>query len=302
LAVGTAGCRISFALVLLFLAQAPRANATPTDTILADPSHATASDGQRALDLGRTGEALRIWTDLADRGDAEAEFDLGLLYDLGRGVPADPLRAFGWYKRSADAGFAPGEFNVGVMLDSGQIGPRDAKAAALWYARAAARGQARAAFDLGLLYAEGDGVPRNVEAAVAWFRLAAPALPAAAEKLGRLKPSAASPGAAPVALTPALDLSPADGATLTLAKNTVAVELVWTAPPQSIPVRYYVEVVEVEGDSMFEVFATFTDCPAILATLPRRSGGYAWRVYTVGLTSPHYAVTEWARVEVNAGR
>ena len=61
------------------------------------------------------------------------------------------------------------EFNVAVMLDSGRGVRPDLAAAALWYARAAARGNHRAAYNLGLLYEDGQGVPQNADLARAYF-------------------------------------------------------------------------------------------------------------------------------------
>ena len=85
--------------------------------------------------------------------------------------------AFETYLRAARLGLPEAEFNVAVMLDSGRGVRHDVEQAAVWYARAAAHGHQRAAYNLALLYAEGDGVPRNEGMSKAWF--AASGLPAA---------------------------------------------------------------------------------------------------------------------------
>ena len=43
---------------------------------------------------------------LAEQGDAEAQFSLGIMYDSGRGVPQDATEAIRWYRLAADQGFA----------------------------------------------------------------------------------------------------------------------------------------------------------------------------------------------------
>jgi TPR repeat protein len=101
------------------------------------------------------------------------------------GNPADVRRAFELYHRAAQAGLPDAQFNVAVMLDSGRGVARDPMQAALWYARAASRGNKRAAYNLGQLYEAGEGVPRNADLARTWYRLSA--LPAARARLATIK-------------------------------------------------------------------------------------------------------------------
>src|ERR1700730_5264276 len=123
---------------------------------VASPLRADDRDARRAFDAGLFEKARHLWLPLAAAGDAEAALNLGLLYDLGRGVPPDSSTAYRWYRQAADAGV-----------------PRDGAEAALWYARAAAGGYNRAQYALAQLYAAGDGVPRNPATAEAWYRAAA---------------------------------------------------------------------------------------------------------------------------------
>jgi hypothetical protein len=162
----------------------------------------TVRDGQRAYVHRHFEEARRIWTPLAEAGDAEAQVSLGLLFDLGQGVPEDPATAYKWYRRAAEAGLAKAQFNVAVMEDSGVVGPRDAVAAARWYAKAAAHGHLRAQYNLAQLYSSGDGVPRDIAEAKAWYRVAARGgLTAAADKLAEIERDAGS-GSAPSEAAP----------------------------------------------------------------------------------------------------
>jgi len=232
----------------------------------------------------------------ARSGQAQSAYELGLDYDLGSNGPEDTSAALRWYRRAADAGLPAAEFNVAVMFDAGRGTDRDPAAAALWYARAAAHGHDRAAYDLGQLYAAGDGTPRNPAAAAAWFGNAA-ALPAAARKLAALKAAAdpTSGAVRNVALVAPTPANPADGGTLIRRDEPAQAELVWIAPAQPAPVRFFVEMVALGHGPTHRLFAGFTDVTAVLAWLEDGVGSYAWRVSAVDASGGRYAASSWAR-------
>ena len=70
-------------------------------------------DGWLAYQRGDYAEALRIWGQLAEQGQAGAQFDLGLMYANGRGVPQNYLQALFWYRVAADQGYAYARDGVG---------------------------------------------------------------------------------------------------------------------------------------------------------------------------------------------
>jgi hypothetical protein len=117
----------------------------------------------------------------AERDDL---FQEALRLDLG-GSPDAATKAFDLYRRAGEAGLAEAQFNVGVMLDTGRGVAADRSAAAIWYARAAANGNRRAAYNLGLLYQSGEGVPRNAGLARLWFTRSG--LPAGRMRLAALR-------------------------------------------------------------------------------------------------------------------
>jgi TPR repeat protein len=125
----------------------------------------------------------------AESGNAEAEFQLGTVYDLGHVVKQDFAQAAMWYRKAAAQGHAAAEFNFGAMCDNGRGVPRDRAAAAFWYRRAARHGNARAPFDLGQMYEHGEGVPRDAAKALSWYRIAAGrGIAAARRKVAALTP------------------------------------------------------------------------------------------------------------------
>ncbi len=71
---------------------------------LAAPAWADFQAGVDAYELGDYATALHEWRPLADRGVAEAQYNLGVLYGNGYGVPQDFVQAYKWYKLAATYG------------------------------------------------------------------------------------------------------------------------------------------------------------------------------------------------------
>ena len=69
----------------------------------------------------------------AESGDAEAQYNLGLMYDNGEGVPQDNAEAVKWYRLAADQGKALGQLNLGVMYYNGEGVPKDLVEAYAWF-------------------------------------------------------------------------------------------------------------------------------------------------------------------------
>ncbi len=81
----------------------------------------------------------------AERGDAEAQFNLAVLHADGRGVSQDYGEAAKWYRRAAEQGHSYAQFNLGLMHAYGQGVAQDSVQAHLWLDLAAAQavGQAK---------------------------------------------------------------------------------------------------------------------------------------------------------------
>jgi TPR repeat protein len=78
----------------------------------------------------------------ADRGNALAQYSLGLMYRNGLGVPQDFDEAMKLYRKAADQGLAPAQASLGAMYEIGQGGLRDYNEAIKWYHLAAKQGDA----------------------------------------------------------------------------------------------------------------------------------------------------------------
>jgi uncharacterized protein len=151
--------------------------------------------------------AFREWKSAAESGQAEAQFDLALLYAQGLGTQRDLTEAVHWYRKAAEQGNAQAEFALGQMYSRGWGAPRDTadamrwmqmandpasdgpptewariegygfeqdqKQAAYWYEKAAEQGHQEAQYNLARLYASGQGVPRDQGQALRWVRASA---------------------------------------------------------------------------------------------------------------------------------
>jgi TPR repeat protein len=87
-----------------------------------------------------TTEQIKEWRQQADQGDAVAQFNLGLIYANGYGVPEDDVEAVKWYRKAAEQGQARAQSNLGVMYLSGEGVPEDCVVAYMWCNLAAAQG------------------------------------------------------------------------------------------------------------------------------------------------------------------
>ncbi|NNE85332.1 MAG: sel1 repeat family protein [Alphaproteobacteria bacterium] len=130
--------------------------------------------GVAAFQDGDYAGALNIWTPLAENEDADAQRNIGAMYQRGLGVPQSDAEAVKWYRRAAENGHPRAQQNLGVMYEEGAGVPQDYVEAAAWYRAAAAQGNLFAKLNLGVLYERGSpDVPRDVVQSHMWYNLAA---------------------------------------------------------------------------------------------------------------------------------
>lgn len=151
-----------------------------------------------AMALAGDKEAFETAKVSAFHGDAEAQYQLGLMYATGRGVRQDLSQAAAWYKKAAVQGNAEAQYQVGTMYDTGKGMPQNFTEAVSWYNKAAEQGHKAAQLNaekiqqhldslqnsaekgvasdqvtLGKMYTAGNGVPQDDAKAVAWYKKAA---------------------------------------------------------------------------------------------------------------------------------
>lgn len=145
----------------LYLALAASAHAEPL------------RDGFAALKQGNYVKALSLWQPLAEKGNAKAQFALGILYDKSFEHLRDHAKAARWYKKSAEQGNASAQHNLGRLYDNGWGVPKDDTQAVKWYSKAADQGRAAAQHKLGGKFELGQGVAVDEVQAYMWYSLAA---------------------------------------------------------------------------------------------------------------------------------
>jgi TPR repeat protein len=136
------------------------------------PALADFQAGLEAYQRGDYATALKEWQPVAEKGDANAEYNLGLLYAKGQGVPQDYKQAVEWYRKAAVQGVAAAQFNLGVIYANGQGVPVNPEEAAKWFTMASQKGVSAAETSLGDLYSEAKGF-QNYAEAQKWYRQAA---------------------------------------------------------------------------------------------------------------------------------
>ncbi|MES2989525.1 MAG: SPOR domain-containing protein [Pseudomonadota bacterium] len=129
--------------------------------LLGSPVHAqdvNVKAGVDAWDKGEFRSAVDLWRTSANKGNADAQFNLGQAYKLGKGVPAADLKqAEIWYGKAAWQGHEQAEASYGLALFAN--GKRSE--ALTWLQRAVQRGDPRAQYVLGTMYFNGDVVAKD---------------------------------------------------------------------------------------------------------------------------------------------
>lgn len=103
---------------------------------------------QQHLNAPNAEEALALAKKGAEKGDAEAQYKLGLHYADGRGVAKNYEEALKWFRKSAKKGNAHGQFELGYLYETGRGVEKDQKEAMRWYKKAAEQGNTHAVWRL----------------------------------------------------------------------------------------------------------------------------------------------------------
>jgi uncharacterized protein len=127
-------------------------------------------NGLAAANKGDYATALREWLPLAEQGDADAQFNLGQMYQMGWGVDKNYITAFDWYKKASAQGNPRAQYNLAHMYQNGWGVERDSQAAFKWYTVSAEQGDPFAQLNLGQIYRQR---MKNYESAVKWYTLSA---------------------------------------------------------------------------------------------------------------------------------
>lgn len=164
----------------------PASGQDMTDTMAPPSGNPQAAQVRAGVDAWTGGDydaAVKAWQGPAAKGDADALFNMGQAYKLGRGTPKDLPKAEAMYGKAASLGHIRAADNYGILLF--QTGRQ--QAAVPWLQTAADRGEPRAMYVLGIAAYNGDFAPKDwIKAYALITRAAGTGLPQAISSLATM--------------------------------------------------------------------------------------------------------------------
>jgi uncharacterized protein len=133
----------------------------------------------RLIAKGNTGlplssaDGLKLLQSAAEKDFAPAQNELGLRFQKGEGVTANPAEAAKWFQKASDLGQDSAHVNLGLLLVRGEGVPQDLPKALKLFEKAAASGDAWGLNNLGSMYEMGWGVEKEIAKAKAYYTEAA---------------------------------------------------------------------------------------------------------------------------------
>jgi uncharacterized protein len=103
------------------------------------------TEAEREAQANDYATAVKLMRPLADKGDANAQHALGMLYSIGLGGAApDNVAAVSWFRKAADQGLAAAQLFLGLQYDKGLGVPQDFILAYMWLNLSAGQGKEEA--------------------------------------------------------------------------------------------------------------------------------------------------------------
>lgn len=141
--------------------------------VAVESAEALYQKGNEYYKLANYTEAVKYYSQAAEKGNAAAQCDLAFCYATGKGVPQNDREAFNWYKRSAEQGNKYAQSNLAYYYSEGVAVAQDHYEAVRWAGKSAEQGYPSGQNRLGSYYYNGQGVAKDYTEAVKWYRKAA---------------------------------------------------------------------------------------------------------------------------------
>jgi len=90
----------------------------------------------------------------AEQGDADAQYDLALMYEKGEGLPQNYAEAFKWYRKAAEQGHTDAQIGLAHLYCKGKGIPQNYIEGYVWFSIASAKGDKDAKYNLSILELE----------------------------------------------------------------------------------------------------------------------------------------------------
>jgi uncharacterized protein len=137
------------------------------------PAHAGLKQGLAAHDSADYATARKELLPLAEQGNAQAQYRLGKMANLGQGLPPDKKEAARWFHLAAQQGLAAAQGALGYLCLVGEGVSQNNDLALQWTRRAALQGDATAQFNLSVMHGEPFGIKKDPVESLKWLRKAA---------------------------------------------------------------------------------------------------------------------------------
>lgn len=128
--------------------------------------------GFTAYEAGDYETAVKLYTQAAAQGHADAQFRLGVMYDAGAGVRENDAKAIALFTQAAAQGDTLAQFFLTRMRANYEKTPEDNTKIVRWVKLAAEQGNAKAQHYLGLMYDNGRGKAQDKIVAHMWLNMA----------------------------------------------------------------------------------------------------------------------------------
>ncbi len=130
------------------------------------------ASGVAAFEAKNFSQALALLGTIAEKGHADAQYRLAIMYQNGLGLVRNELLAMKWMISSANQGFAWAQHGLGFMYMDGDCVPKNGEKAVTWFTRSAEQGMAGSQTALAMMYETGNGVEKDLDEARKWYRMA----------------------------------------------------------------------------------------------------------------------------------
>ena len=138
-------------------------------------SSANTQDYDKGVAAIIAGDFETAWSELlplAESGNADTQYNIGMMYLKGEGVIQNYVEAGKWLRLAADQGIVDAQYIIGLMYHEGKGVIQNDVEAVKWYRLAADQGYAKAQYILGMAYRGGFGVIQNNVIAHMWLNIA----------------------------------------------------------------------------------------------------------------------------------
>ncbi len=142
------------------------------NNLITDSDEINLASGIAAFEAKNFALAMPLLGGLAEKGNPDAQYRLGIMYQNGLGLVRNELMAMKWMTAAAKQGFAYAQHGIGFMYLEGDCVNKNPEKAAQWFHKAAEQGLAGSQTTLALMYEQGNGVEQNQDEAKRLYKLA----------------------------------------------------------------------------------------------------------------------------------